>query len=405
MTAASTWPGCHGVRLSGDALDLGTSSGTPLAKAAVRFGFVAPHDGRELWTQHGEVVVGGETIHVDRSLHRRASGTLVLSGNRGPSIEIDPATNMITVNDGALAVQRQLVATFALPLLLHETGTPVVHGSACACDGQTIVVCGDSGTGKSTLLVALMNAGWLPVSEDLCAIDQGSAAPIVWPGPPWVRVAHRQTGPVGAAMQFDSLDKTGWDIAPTQPSTALPVRRLVLLSAPAGTTPEFQPLTTVDAIPALARHSVWLAEPAERGRRMFGAVAGLAGAIEVLAPAASALQDLVRYGSGAAQLSDLGGGSCPRFAGRGSQPHGRKRRRGQRPLPCSPNATRNERGSLLLRAGHRRARSATTNASRCRLVLWASRTRSPVGAHRADDCCAGAGEALTATMPRVARPG
>lgn len=281
MTETSTWPGCHGVRLHGDALDLGVGSGTPLLDATLRLGSVGASDGVELWNQHGEVVVNGKTINVDRVLHRRPGGALVLSGNRGPTIEVDTAAKTITVDDGDVAVQRQLVATFALPLLLHQTDTPVVHGSACTRDNTTIVVCGDSGTGKSTLLVALVNAGWSPVSEDLCALDRRGAPPMVWPGPPWVRVSHRQPGPLGAAMQFDSLDKTGWDIAATQPTAAQPVSRIILLGAPGGDAPELVPVPKSDAISALARHAVWLAEPEDRGRRMFGIVAALAASVPV----------------------------------------------------------------------------------------------------------------------------
>lgn len=276
-----TWPGCHGVRLAGDDLQLGAAAGEPLLDATLRRGAVDAADGDELWQQHGETVVDGATISVDRALHRRAHGSLILTGNRGPSIEINVAGRTITVDDGDDAVQRQLIATFALPLLLHATDTLVVHGSACARADKTVMVCGASGVGKSTLLVALIDAGWMPLSEDLCAIDQRGATPAVWPGPPWVRVAHGAAGPVNAAMQFDSVDKSGWDITALQPTTPLALSDVVHLVPPGGDAPSLVTLPTAEALPVIARHAVWLLEPEDRGRRSFGAGARLASHVRV----------------------------------------------------------------------------------------------------------------------------
>lgn len=276
-----TWPGCHGVRLHGDDLHLGTASGEPLIEATICRAAVAAVDGTELWQQHGEVVVDGATINVDRALHRRANDCLVLTGNRGPSIEVDIAARSITVDDGEAAVQRQLIATFALPLLLHATDTLVVHGSSCARDEQAVVVCGASGVGKSTLLVALIDAGWTPLSEDLCALDQRGTTPTAWAGPPWVRVSHGAAGPVHASMQFDSVDKSGWDIAALQPSTPLPLTDVIHLVPPGGDAPSLTTLSAAEALPVIARHAVWLLEPEERGRRSFAAAARLSSAVRV----------------------------------------------------------------------------------------------------------------------------
>lgn len=258
----TTWPGCHGVRLSGDAVDVGMCSGEPLAYATASFGDVAPADGVRLWSQAGEAA----------ALYRRDDGRLVLTGPTAPALEVDPRTTTITIAPGEPAVQRQLVASFGVPLLLHDLGVLLVHGSACA-RGDAVVVCADSGSGKSSMLVRLVDDGWFSLSEDLCTLDLRSGQPRVWPGPPWVRVAHGEPGPRGATRAFESSDKTAWDVSARQAPTAVRVGRVVLLDPPGGDETLTEMLPVSAALRALARHAVWLEDPDERGQQLFGPVA------------------------------------------------------------------------------------------------------------------------------------
>jgi hypothetical protein len=151
----------------------------------------------------------------------------------------------------------------------------LVHGSACARDGEAIIVCADSGSGKSSSLVRLVDEGWQSISEDLCAIDLRGERPRVWPGPPWVRVAHGEPGPRRAPHAFDSEDKAAWDVSATHADAATDVARVVLLEAPGGDAPITKELSHADALRALARHAVWLLDPDDRGRRLFEPVTRL----------------------------------------------------------------------------------------------------------------------------------
>ena len=85
------------------------------------------------------------------------------------------------------------------------------------------MICATSGTGKSSLLVGLMAAGWQPVSEDICVVDLRNGFR-VWPGPPWVRRAGE--GPPGAGVRFRTREKTAWDIGPWQVDRPVPVEEL-----------------------------------------------------------------------------------------------------------------------------------------------------------------------------------
>lgn len=275
MSRVDSWPGCHGVRLAGEANGLGTAAGKPLADATLRFDQVDAVGGTELWRQHSEAELDGSVIHVDRVLHRSARGTFILTGNRGPAIQVDQSSATITVDDGDRAAQLQLLVTFALPLILHTTGALVLHASACTRDGHTVVVCGQPGAGKSSLVVGLLDAGWTAVSEDLCAIDLRGDVPVVWPGPPWVRIGLAQPGPVGSQPVFDAVHKTGWDIGLAQTREPTAVTQLVLLEPPGGDAPSFEPVPGPTAIREFAHHAVWLGDAAERGPRLFGPTAEL----------------------------------------------------------------------------------------------------------------------------------
>ncbi len=276
---AEPWPGCHGVRLQGETSGFASTTGEPLAQATIRFDKVGAARGTELWSQHSEAVVAGRVIAVDRTLYNTAPGTFVLGANRGPAVEVDQGAATVTIDEGDRAAQLQLAVTFGLPLMLHTTGALVFHAAACSRGDQTVVVCGAPGAGKSSLLVGLVDAGWRAVSEDICAVDFRTGTPMLWPGPPWVRLSVGQQGPMGSEAIFDAAHKTGWDIAAVQTLEPVPVTQVVLLESPGGDAASLERLPAPSAIRELARHAVWLEDQADRGTRLFGPTAELVGKV------------------------------------------------------------------------------------------------------------------------------
>lgn len=268
------------MRLAGEPLDVGSSIGDPFLDATVRLASIAEPDGKLLWSQHGEVYVGAEPVEVDRFMRRRDDGRLVVSSERSVCLEVDRATATITVEHGAAHLQRQLLASFGVPLMLHGQPTLVVHGASCALGERAIVVCADSGSGKSSLLVHLVDSGWTAISEDLCTIDL-RGQPQVWPGPPWVRIAKGEPGPKAAAEAFDSGDKTGWDVAPMRAQAPTALACVVLLEPPGSDAAVLERVRTRDAIGALARHAVWLEEPEDRAAHLFDPVVTVTSAVPV----------------------------------------------------------------------------------------------------------------------------
>lgn len=67
-----------------------------------------------------------------------------------------------------------------LPFLAGVRGFEVLHACAVVVGGQAIVVCAPSGTGKSTVLRALLDRGAGFLADDTVAVDDALAA---WAGP------------------------------------------------------------------------------------------------------------------------------------------------------------------------------------------------------------------------------
>jgi len=281
VNSGGQWPGCHGIRVEGEPFDIGTASGEPITSARIHVGSVPPSEGPELWRLHGEVTVGGVKREVDRWLCEHADGVLGIHASAGPALTVDPATGEIRIEEGEQHVVLQLLTSFALPLLLNTHGVLALHASACAHDGGALVVCGESGSGKSSTLVRMIDEGWEAVSEDVCGIDMRDGVPRVWPGPPWVRRAHGEAGPLGSVPRFQTPDKTAWDIASAQAGGSLPVTGLVFLEPPGGDQPEWEPVPQADVVRVLARHAAWLRDPAEAPRSLFPLAMRLAAAVRV----------------------------------------------------------------------------------------------------------------------------
>lgn len=277
MPAIDPWPGCHGVRLRPHELadGYGTGGGTPLADAEVVLGPVGPPGDTELWRIEESVDLPDGSRQVDQILQRRADGAYVLVATGTPTLAVDPATNRISIDHADRGVVAQLVATLAVPLVLEGGPALVLHASTCALGGEAVVVCGASGSGKSSLLVGMLATGWQAVSEDMCAVDVRSQNPIVWPGPPWVRRAHDDPGPPGAIRRFCTPDKNAWDISPWQVHEPLPIGRIVFLEPAGGDEVVYEPLSAPDALMRIARHAVWLREPEDRAAGTFPGCAAL----------------------------------------------------------------------------------------------------------------------------------
>ena len=276
------WPGCHGVRLSDEPpVDVGHSTGTPIVDASLEVGEVAAPVGEELWRLSAAVDTATGPVEAEQRLWLEPDGSSVLRTNRGAALAVDPRERTIRLQAPEEGTLAQLTVTYGFPLLLAATDVVVVHAAAAARDGQAVLIAGPSGSGKSSTLVGLVDAGWQAVSEDLCAIDLRDEVPRVWPGPPWVRRLRGEPGPAGATSRFETIDKVAWDIGPAQITAPVPVALLAVVSAGGGDAV----VGAVDrsAAPAvLADHVVWLGRSGEQGRSLFPRLLRLSARVPVV---------------------------------------------------------------------------------------------------------------------------
>ncbi len=274
------WPGCHGVRLRPPSAGhgYGVIRGFPFADAELVEGRAGPPGKRELWHLTGRVQLPAGPVAYDQRLTQHGDGSWTLH-TQGGGLLVDPVAGRLTIEAETESLARQLVTTYGLPLLLSRHPTLVLH--ACAAvppDGdRAVVVCAASGTGKSTLLVRLIEAGWQAVTEDVSIVDLREDNLVIWPGPPWVR--REGNGPPRSRPRFTTADKTAWDIAPWQVDRAVGIARIVFMEPAGGSSIEWQVLDRPRAIADLARFSIWLGDPATRAAATFSPTVAIAGAV------------------------------------------------------------------------------------------------------------------------------
>jgi len=96
---------------------------------------------------------------------------------------IEDGRMVVVHRDGAEPAGMRFVVAFALPAILMQRGTLVLHATTVAADGAALCITGESGAGKSTLAATLMQRGLRLVSDDVTALDlDASAATHALPG-------------------------------------------------------------------------------------------------------------------------------------------------------------------------------------------------------------------------------
>jgi hypothetical protein len=94
----------------------------------------------------------------------------------GESITIDPVPGV-----DVFTIERFLRMA-PMAAMLYQQGKIAFHASAIACKHGAILIAGDSGVGKSTLLMELLRRGWEMMADELVAVElDNHGHPIVYP--------------------------------------------------------------------------------------------------------------------------------------------------------------------------------------------------------------------------------
>lgn len=145
--------------------------------------------------------------------------------------------------------------------MLQQRRMLVLHGSAIVANGESMVFCGLSGVGKSTLAAGLHKRGYPFLADDLCAISLVNGHPAVIPGFPrlklWADTLQRLD------TNAENLQKIRWGtelekffLPVTQTQTiSVPVRSVYILETTSNGIIEVNPLLGNEKIDPLIDNS------------------------------------------------------------------------------------------------------------------------------------------------------
>lgn len=156
-------------------------------------------------------------------------------------------------------VMRQLLIQPVWSILLTARGRQALHACAVERDGRAIAVAGNSGNGKSTAALTLIDQGWRLLTDDLLTLDEHDRA---YPGPPYMRL--RPDRAASRAGTWDDFGKLRYipDVCPMP----VPVHTVIILD---DQFESVQPLPGFRAVDALLRHvyNPILTHPGQAGQR------------------------------------------------------------------------------------------------------------------------------------------
>jgi hypothetical protein len=274
--------GCHGVQVEPPeiGLELGSLTEPPLSVVTVEVAeAVERSPSAELVWQMDEPPGLGLPL-VTSQTWREPDGSTWFGNTLNLALRIDYGEGVIKVapKDGNKQVMLEALASIALPMVAQKQGALVVHASAASRDGKAVLFCAPGGSGKSSLMVGLIGAGWKAISEDQCVIeldDQGQHR--IWPGPNWVRFKQGvpPVWPV-AERRFEALDKVAWTLNGFMADASTVVDRIVFLDPPGGEEPQWKPVSPDAAMAYLGAQATWLHDQASFPRAVLPQIVNLA---------------------------------------------------------------------------------------------------------------------------------
>jgi len=173
--------------------------------------------------------------------------------------------------------------------LCYQRGWLPMHANAIELNGRAFLVCGDSGTGKSTLAAHFIRRGLRVAGDDVSAIDFAGGGPLARPGVPRVKLWADALDRLGLpkppeARVLPDNEKYALPIFDQQARTPLPVGGIFILQdGKGGEAPRISPLYGAEAVDALMANTYRASYPGGMGLQgaHFARLAALAAAAPV----------------------------------------------------------------------------------------------------------------------------
>jgi hypothetical protein len=187
-----------------------------------------------------------------RTVHFYLPGIGTFLVRDGREIIVDPAPG------ASPQLLRLVILEPASALLLHQRGFLVLHASAVALGGAAVGFLGAPGQGKSTTAAALVARGHPLLADDVLVVRTDTAAPVVHPGYPQLKLWPETALTIGEAPEglfelHPLIHKRLRRAAEGFSSAPLPLRALYLLAD--GPVFAREPVRTREALIELVRNS------------------------------------------------------------------------------------------------------------------------------------------------------
>lgn len=181
----------------------------------------------------------------------RQTGSYLLDAERG-ELRTDLAT-------GATPEWEHRLLSYVLPLLLSDRGLLTLHAAAVVHEGRAVLFCGESGRGKTTLALALAEAGLRVLAEDGACVEAGGSG-LVHAGPPGFRPISDAASTAG----HPARKRTVRLAAQERDAGPVPVGAVVVLGV-RGDDLTLERIRPVQAVPLLVAHAHRVGD---QGRRL-----------------------------------------------------------------------------------------------------------------------------------------
>ncbi len=186
---------------------------------------------------------------------------------------------------------RLFLLTNAMAALLHQRNKVALHAGAVVTQDGLIIICGDSGAGKSTTISALQQKGYKVFADDVVVLEEDASGKVIaYASYPTIKLWEDALEKLGVgelteeAKLREHVAKYKMHFHEEFTTEPLPVARVfVLKKNEARTEPTIHPLIGIQAFTELYGnlYRTSLMNSLEKRNLLFNSISGLAGKIPV----------------------------------------------------------------------------------------------------------------------------
>lgn len=238
-------------------------------------------------TAPGSIREGDTSINATEFILRLPIGRYLATNGNKITVDIFP-----NADDKSI---RLFLLSNAMPAIIHQRHKICLHAGAIVVNNELVLICGDSGAGKSTTISALMQKGYQIFSDDVCVLNPPASPEKYIDAYPSYRVVKLWED---SLEKLDQLNEKSYEnkLRPLVDKylvkfeqelfpDPLPIKKLFILKkGDAVTTPSIQKLSQYQAFKSLLDNNYRpsLVEQLGLKNLTFEILSQLAGKIEVL---------------------------------------------------------------------------------------------------------------------------